>query len=144
LPNYDDVRCDSRDFCDDCDSGWNEIHGEYDGPLAEDVEDDEDENEAGISEEEQAARHQRNLERERERERRRQAQEDAESEVVDREFNCEEDCDSLCEHISDIFRERVDLDLKSLKQRWEAFLEDAGEAAFPELQPEPRFLECPA
>jgi len=144
LPRYDDVRCDCRDFCDDCDSGWNEIHGEYDGPLADDVENDEDENEAGISEEEQAARHQHNRERERERERRRQAQEDAESEVVDREFSCEEDCDSFYEHISDIFRERVDLDLKALKQRWEAFLEDAGEAAMPELQPEPRSLEHPA
>jgi len=144
LPNCADVRCDSRDFCDDCDSGWSEIHGEYDGPLAEDVGDDEDEDETGISEEEQAARHQRNRERECERERRRQAQEDAESEVVDRQSDCEEDCDSFYEHISDIFRERVDSDLKALKQRWEAFLEDAGESAMPELRPQPHCLARPA
>ena len=86
VPDYDDIRRDCRDFCDDCESGWTDIHGEYDGPLADDVEDDEDEDEQGIGEEKRDARQQRNEEREEERDRRHRAQEDAESEVVDREF----------------------------------------------------------
>jgi len=141
LPDYDEVRSECRDFCDECDSGWTETHGEYDGPLAEDVPRDEDENAPDISDEERQARHGRNLERRQERERRRCAQEDAENEVVDREFTCDECCDSFDDHVSDIFRERVELNLRALRKRWDDFLEEVGEAVMPELRPDPRFQE---
>jgi hypothetical protein len=140
LPDYDEVRSDCRDFCSDCDSGWTDIHGEYDGPLADDVEDDEDEDESGITEEERAARQRRNEERESERERRRRGQEDAESEIVDREFTCDESCDSFYDHVSDVFRERVELNVRTLRKRWDDFLEEAGEAVMPELHFAPRSL----
>jgi len=140
LPDYDEVRSDCRDFCSDCESGWTDIHAEYDGPLAEDVEDDEHEDEPGITNEERAARQQRNEEREQERERRRRAQEDAESEIVDREFTCDETCDSFYDHVSDVFRDRVELNLAALRRRWDDFLEESGEAAMPELRFAPRSL----
>ena len=39
IPDFDTIRSDRRDFCDSCESGWAETYGEYDGPLAEDVDD---------------------------------------------------------------------------------------------------------
>jgi len=144
LPDYDEVRGDCRDFCGDCDSGWTDTHAEYDGPLADDVEDDENEDEPGITDEERAGRQQRNEEREQERERRRRAQEDAESEIVDREFTCDECCDSFYDHVSDTFRERVELNLPALRRRWDNFLMETGEAVMPELGRHPSFVEGPA
>ena len=138
LPSYDDIRSDSREYCDECDAGWTEIHGEYDGDLAEDVEDDEDEDENGITAEERAARHKRNEGREEERERRQSAQEEAEGEVVDREFTCDDDCDAFRDHVDERFRNNIDPNHKALEDRWNDFLEEAGESVMPELLPEPR------
>ncbi|MCY3019408.1 MAG: hypothetical protein NTW87_10340 [Planctomycetota bacterium] len=132
-PDYDDIRDDSRDYCSECDSGWEEIHGEYDGPRAEQVPPDENEEEAGITEEERQARHLRNLERRRERTRRREAQEEAESEVVDRSFICEDDCDGFCDYINEHYRDAFDPNTAALERRWEKFLADRGEKDFPPL-----------
>ena len=133
-PDYDDVCSDSRSFCDECDSGWTDIHAEYDGPLAEDVPRDENEGAPDISDEERLARRQRNLERRHERERRRTAQEEAESEVVDREFTCDEHCDAFYDHVSDSIRDRVELNLRALRKRWDDFLLESGEAVMPDIR----------
>ncbi len=133
LPNYDRICERSRGYCDGCESGWNEIHGEYDGPLAEDVDPDEDENEAGISTDERQDRHSRNVERRRERARRTAAQEETESEVVEREFVCDSDCDGLLDEIDTNYRDAFDPNLQSLRQRWEDFLVEKGEKNFPPL-----------
>jgi hypothetical protein len=93
-------------------------------------------NEPGISDEERAARRQRNREREAERERRRQAQEDAESEVIDREFTCDNSCDYFDEQVSDAMRDGTDLNLDLLKERWNDFLKEEGEEVMPALQAE--------
>jgi len=134
-PDYDDIREDCRSYCGECDSGWEETHGEYDGPRAEDVPPDENEAEADISDEERQARHRRNLERRRERTRRREAQEEAESEVVDREFTCDDECDSFLDHINEQYRDAFDPNLAALKRRWEEFLADRGEKDYPPLIP---------
>jgi hypothetical protein len=136
-PDYDDIRNDCRDWCSECDSGWDEIHGEYDGPMAEDVPPDENEDQVGISEEERQARHRRNLERRRERTRRSEAQEEVESEVVDRTFTCEDDCDGYCDHIYEQYRDAFDPNKAALKRRWEEFLADRGEKDFPPLHAVP-------
>ncbi|MGD0091113.1 MAG: hypothetical protein ABSE73_14440, partial [Planctomycetota bacterium] len=133
LPDYDSIRSDARSYCDECDSGWEETHGEYDGPRAEDVPPDENEAAPDISAEERQARHRRNLERGRERRHRREAQEDAESEVVDRELVCEEDCDGFCDAINDRYRDCFSPNLEALRRRWDEFLAHRGEKKFPPL-----------
>ena len=134
-PDYDEIRGDCREYCSECDSGWEETHAEYDGPRAEDVPPDEDENADGLSEQEQQARHQCNLERRRERRRRREAQEEAESEVVDRELICDEDCDGFLDHIHDQYADAFDPNTVALKRRWGDFIADRGEKDFPPLIP---------
>lgn len=141
LPDYSDTRSDARNFCDGCESGWTEIHGEYDGPLASDVEKDENENEDGISKEEQAARRERNAERDEERECRQRAQDEAEEEVVDSELTCEDDCDAYVEHVDNCFRDKIDTNIDALKERWKNFLAEIGESKMPELRPE-SFVSC--
>ena len=136
LPDYDDVRTDCRSYCDDCESGWEVTYGEYDGPLAEDVEEDEDDNAADLTDQERTARRQRNRERSRERQRRERAKEDAESEVIDRDFVCDDSCDGFYEHVSDVYHDRIDLNTDALRRRWEEFLKDAGEDRLPAMQPE--------
>ncbi|MGD0092257.1 MAG: hypothetical protein ABSE73_20265 [Planctomycetota bacterium] len=133
LPNYDSIRDDCRSYCDECDSGWEEIHGTYDGPRAEDVPRDENEADPGVSVEERQARHRRNLERGRERTRRREAQEEAESEVVDRDFICEDDCDGFCDCINEHYRDSFSPNTDALLRRWDEFLTDRGEKDFPPL-----------
>ena len=39
-PDYDSTCEDCRGYCDDCEHGWMETHGKYDGPLADNVDDD--------------------------------------------------------------------------------------------------------
>ena len=133
LPDYDSIRDDSREYCDECEGGWREIHNEYDGPLAEDVPPDEDENAQEITNEERQARHRRNLERRRERAHRRVAQEQAENEVIDRDFICEDDCDGFCDHLNDRYRDAFSPNTDALRRRWEEFLADRGEKNFPPL-----------
>jgi hypothetical protein len=136
LPNYDDVRQDCRSFCDDCEHGWTITYGEYDGPLPEDVPADEDERTPGLTDEERQARHTRNQERTRERERREAAREEAESEIIDRDFTCEDDCDSFYEHVNDHYLDSINTNWRALKRRWREFLEEVGEDDMPELVPE--------
>jgi hypothetical protein len=133
LPDYDRERDDCRTYCEECESGWQEIHGEYDGPLAEDVPPDENENEQNISVEERQARHNRNLERGHEREIRRAAQEQAENEVIDRDFNCDNDCDGFCDYLNDHYRDAFTANTAALRRRWDKFLADKGEKNFPPL-----------
>ncbi len=133
LPDYDNLHSDCRDYCDSCDSGWNEVHGEYDGPHEDDVDADENESELGISEEERQARHRRNLERRSERARRRAAQQEAEDEVIEREFACDCDCDGFMDHVDDVYRDAFEANIDALKRRWKEFLADRGEKDFPPL-----------
>lgn len=133
LPCYDDVHSDCRTYCEGCDDAYRDIHGTYDGPTAEDVDDDEDAGAAGITPEERAARIERNGEREDERQRRREAQEEAESEVIDTEWACEIDCDSFTDYVYDAFRDRVEVDTDSLNEDWNAFMAEKGERDFPPL-----------
>jgi hypothetical protein len=134
LPDYDDVRSDCREWCDECDSGWEETHGEYDGPLAEDVEANEPLS-PDLPDEERQARSQRNQDRQRERERRQRAQEAAEEEVVDREFICDDSCDSFLDHVDECYRNRFDSNVEALRQRWKEFTEQTNDKVFPRLIP---------
>lgn len=133
LPGYDDVHSDCRSYCEGCEDAYREIHGSYEGPLADDVEDDENLDEPGITPEERAERIERNAAREDERLRRREAQEDAESEVLDAEWACEDDCDGFTDYFYDAFRDRVEVDTASLSQDWNTFLAEKGERDFPPL-----------
>jgi hypothetical protein len=120
LPDWDEVRSQCRDYCDDCDAGWECVLGTYDGPLAEDVEDDEDVSDPKLGEAELAARRERNRTRERERQRREAAQEAAEAER-ERNFICDDDCDSFCERVEERFLDEVEIEAASLKSAWEKF-----------------------
>ena len=132
-PDYDDIRDDARSYCEECESGWEVIHAEYDGPRAEDVPADEIEHAEGISEAEHQARRQRNLEHQSERRRRREAQEEAESEVVDRNFICDEECDGFCDCIHDRYCDAFAPNTVALERRWEEYLAERGERDFPPL-----------
>jgi hypothetical protein len=132
-PNYDDIRDNARGYCEECDSGWQDVFGQYDGPLPSAVPRDEDENEAGIAEEERRARHRRNSERQAERRRRQAAMEEAENEVVDRDWICDDDCDSFCDHINEQYRDAFEPNTAALKARWEEFLAERVEKNFPPL-----------
>lgn len=138
VPDYNDVRSDCRGYCEDCESGWSETHAEYEGPLEEDVDADEDTTAPGLSAKERVARRTRNLERERERERRRDAREEAESEVVDREFVCDDDCDGFVEHVDEAVLDGVEVDSNALKVRLVEFLRRKGEGHFPPLHTQVR------
>jgi hypothetical protein len=136
-PDYDDLRLDCRSYCDECDSGWHETYGEYDGPFPEDVEPDESENAPGISAEERQARRRRNRTRREERERREAAREEAVSEVIDRELICDDDCDGFLDCISEAYHDAFNPNTAALQRRWEQFLADRGELEFPSLHPLP-------
>jgi len=138
LPDYGDVCGDYREYCDDCESGWEEIHSEYDGPLAEDVEENEDEAQPGLTRDERREMRLRNQERQAERERRESDQEEAENEVIDREFVCDDDCDGFLDHINDCFYDRIEFNTEALQERWDEFLEEIGETVMPEFCPEVR------
>lgn len=133
LPDYDDVRDRCRGYCDDCDSAYRNIYGTYDGPLAEDVEDDEDANEANLDPQEREARIQRNAERAAERRQLQADQEAAESEVIDSEWDCDDDCDPFLDHVLDSFREQMECDTDRLDAEWDAFLAERGFRTFPPL-----------
>jgi hypothetical protein len=121
LPDWDDIREQNRDFCDECEAGWERVPGTYNGPWAEDVEDDEDVSEPKLGEAEVAARRERNQEREAERRRRESAQEEAEAEEVERNFICDDDCNSFCERVEEQFLEAIEIEAASLKSAWEKF-----------------------
>lgn len=55
LPSYEDVHSDCRTYCEGCEDAYREIHGTYDGPTADEVEDDEDVDAAGITPEDRKA-----------------------------------------------------------------------------------------
>lgn len=133
FPDYGDVREGCRSFCEDCDYAYEETHGTYAGPLAEDVDPDEDVNLPDLSEGERLARLYRNARKQAERRRRERAQEAAESEVIDREWVCSEDCDSFIDYVDDEFRDRVDVDMEPIESKWAAFLVEKGVRAFPPL-----------
>lgn len=133
LPSYEDVHSDCRTYCDGCEDAYRDIHGTYDGPLADEVDDDEDPDDSGLTPEERAARFERNADREEERIRRREAQEEAEAEVVDTEWACDVDCDGFTDYVYDAFRDRVEVDTSSLDEDWAAFLAERGERDFPPL-----------
>ena len=128
-----EARC--RDYCDGCEDGWEEIHGTYDGPLAEDMEPDEDPDAPGIAEEEREARRIRNYRREGERRRRRRVLRKVGIDPSSVEFICEENCESFSEHVQSTYEESFDANVPALKVRWERFLEERGEKAFPPLVP---------
>lgn len=133
LPDYDDIREGCRSYCEDCDLAYEETHGTYDGDLPEDVAPDEDVNTPGISEKEKQARRRRNAERAAERQRRQEAKDEAESEVVDREWVCLEDCDAFIDYVDERFRENTTVDTEQLDREWESFLAEKGERDFPPL-----------
>ncbi|MBI3832189.1 MAG: hypothetical protein HY291_21890 [Planctomycetes bacterium] len=133
LPDYDYVRDDCRSYCEECEDAYEETYGTYDGPLAEDVEPDEDANAPGLSKRVRQARERRNAARQAERHRRQEARDDAESEVVDREWICGSDCDGFLDYVSERFRAEVTVDTDMLERMWEAFLEEKGERDFPPL-----------
>ena len=133
VPDYGDYASDCRDFCDGCDRGWSEIYGEYDGLLAEDVEEDEDEEEEDISRDERDARHDRNVARADERDRRQAAQKEAEGEVVDREFVCDHNCSSFNDHVDETYAENFEVDLRYLKRKWINFITGRNLNGFPPL-----------
>ena len=133
LPDYDDVRSDCHDYCEDCDSAYEHTYGKYDGPLEEDVEDDEDELDQTVSKQERHEREIRNRERAAERKRREQAQDDAENEVVDSEWICDNDCDPFLDHVSETYRDAFNGNIPALERRFEQFLIERGEKDFPPL-----------
>ena len=135
LPDWEDARRDCRNFCDDCDVGWEIVRGTYEGPWADEVEADEDVSDPKLGEAELAERRERNRERQRERERREAAQEEAESEEVDRNFICDDECDAFQERIDEQFREGVEVDVDSLKTKWQEFLAEKGLRQMPALWP---------
>ena len=133
LPDYDEVRSDCRSFCEDCEYAYEQKYGTYDGPLADEVEDDEDEHNQSVCKQERHERQRRNRERTAERERRQLAQDDAESEVVDSEWICDSDCDSFLDHVSCEYRDQFDGNTPLLQRRFEKFLIERGEKNFPAL-----------
>ncbi len=133
LPDYDDVREGCRGYCDSCDSAYRTIYGTYDGPLAEDVEEDEDADEADLDPQEREARIQRNAARAAERRQLQADQEAAEDEVIDSEWDCDEDCDPFLEHVNDSYRERMECDTDRLDSEWDAFMKERGIRIFPPL-----------
>lgn len=134
IPDRDRVRERCRDTCCyDCESGWEDVYGEYDGPLAEDVDEDEDVNEDGISLEEHDERCERNRDRGRERHDRRAAQKEAESEVVARNFVCAFACDAFTDDVNDRYRDDFSANIPALERRWKNFLVAKGENRFPPL-----------
>jgi hypothetical protein len=133
LPDYDDVRSDCRDFCEDCEYAYEQRFGTYDGPSVDDVESDEDEHDSEVSKQERHERQRRNRERAAERLRRQQAQDDAESEVVDSEWICDTDCDSFLDHVSESYSDAFDGNIPALERRFKDFLVERGEKEFPPL-----------
>lgn len=133
LPDYDDIRGECRGYCDDCENAYEEIYGTYDGPLAEEVEADEDECDSEISFEERQARILRNIERADERRSRQADREAAESEVVDTEWVCDDDCTGFIDYVDEEFVGQVEVETASLDDDWEAFLEEKGVREFPPL-----------
>lgn len=133
LPDYDEVRIDSRTYCDDCEHAYEEVYGTYDGALPEDVEEDEDLQDPDLTDEERRARGVRNTERAAERTRRQEAKEEAEAEVVDQEWVCSQDCDGFLNYVDEQFREGINVDVDKLEDNWDEFLKVRGEYDFPPL-----------
>jgi hypothetical protein len=122
--DWDDTRSDCRSHCDDCDSGWHT--DEYDGPDPDDEEqyEDEYEDEDGepLTEEERDAARARNQALERRLRRDRERFE----ENVEREFVCDDDCDSFLERVSEEFNERHEYNISALLRAYETYCRELG------------------
>ena len=115
----EDVR---ESLCGGCEDGWRETFSEYEGPNPEDVDEDEDEDDAEDDETERDAIRNRNLHRQEQRDRYEQDREEFEPEVIDRDFVCDERCDSFYEHVSDSVQENSSADTLWLKAQLRSFV----------------------
>lgn len=111
----DDVK---RSLCEGCEDGWEKKYAEYDGPMAGDVEPDEELVLARTDKERLAMLH-RNLTRQMERDKRLRDQRAAEAVVLSREFVCDDRCGRFFEALSDALTHNTVIDTEALIRMWD-------------------------
>lgn len=120
-------------LCQRCDTGWKEEFEEYEGPTADDVSDKEDPTLPHLTAEAVQAIIIRNDLRQQRREEYEQAQADCESNPVDREFICEENCDEFYERCDRRSSERSEYPTSWLDERWRETRVDSVRNLLPPL-----------